>query len=105
MKRPPLFLRIKIQEQRALPGCWLPLFLLVPLALALLLVLSPFMLVAYIILRLRGRLRELPPALRAAFGVLCSARQIGAAWDVFCSTPGLRVDVSSRNERVHISVI
>ena len=105
MKRPPLFLRIRIQEKRALPGCWLPLFLIVPLAVALLVVLSPVILVAYLILRLEGRLERLPPGLRATFGVLCSIRRIRAACDLFCSTPGLRVDVSGRNERVNISVV
>jgi hypothetical protein len=105
MKRPPLFLRLKIQEKKALPGCWIPLFLLVPLALALLIVLSPLILVTYVILRLRGRRKRLPPVLTATLGVLCSWRGMRAACDLFCSTPGLRVDVSGRDERVHISVI
>jgi len=105
MKRPPLFLRIKIHERKVLPGCWLPLFLLLPLAIVLLIVLSPVILVAIIILRVRGRRKQLPLVLRVAFGVLCSMRGIRAACDLLCSTPGLRVDVSSRNERVHISVI
>ncbi|MBE0431491.1 MAG: hypothetical protein IBX67_06665 [Dehalococcoidia bacterium] len=105
MKRPPLFLRIKIQEQRALPGCWLPLFLLVPLALALLIVLSPLILVVYIIRRLRRRRKLLPLGLRVALGVLCSPRGVVAACDLLCSTPGLRIDVTNPDERVHISVI
>lgn len=105
MKRPPLFLRVKIHEKKVLPGCWLPLFLFVPLALVLLLVLSPFILIAFLIMRLRGRREQLPLVMRATFGVLCSPRRMGAACDLLCSTPGLRVDVSSRDERVHISVI
>ena len=105
MKRPPLFLHVKIQEKKALPGCWLPLFVLVPLALALLIVLSPLILVAYIIVRLRGRHKKLPTVLTATLGVLCSWRRMRAACDLFCSTTGLRVDVSGPDERVHISVI
>ena len=105
MKRPPLFLRLKIHEKKALPGCWLPLFLLVPLAIILLIALSPVILVVAIILRVRGRSGRLPLALRTAFSVLFSMRRMRAACDLLCSTPGLRVDVSGRSERVHISVI
>ena len=105
MKRPPLFLRVKIHEKKALPGCWLPLFLLVPLAIILLIILSPVLLVVAIVLRLRGRSGRLPLSLRTALRLLFSIRGMRAACDLLCSTPGLRVDVSGRNERVHISVI
>lgn len=105
MKRPPLFLRVKIQEKKALPGCWLPLFLLLPLALALLIALSPFILLLYIIRRLMGRRKQLPLGLKVALGVLLSPRGIVAACDLLCSTPGLRIDVTGRDERFHVSVI
>jgi hypothetical protein len=84
---------------------WLPLFLLLPLVLLLLIILSPLILVAVIVLRLTGREGQMPPVVRASLGIFCSVRRIGAAFDVLCSTPGLRVDVCNRNERVHVSII
>ncbi len=83
----------------------LPLFLLLPLAVALLIALSPFILVAVIILRLRGGERQLPPAARVPLGMICSLRGIRAAFDVLCSMPGLRVDVRNHNERIYVSII
>jgi len=93
MSRPPMLMRVQIHGEERRFFLWLPLFLLLPLALLLLIILSPLILVAIIILRLKGRGRHLsPPIIRAAF-------------DILCSMPGLRVDVSNRNERVYISVI
>jgi hypothetical protein len=54
---------------------------------------------------LSGRGRRQLRVARVAFGMLCSISGIRAAFDLLCSTRGLRVDVSGRNERVHISVI
>jgi len=105
MKRPPMLMHVKIHGKKRRPGLWLPLFLLVPLALVLLIVLSPLILLAVIILRVSGRRKRLSPVTGAVFGVLCSMRSIRAAFDLLCSIRGLRVDVSSHNERVHISVI
>ena len=84
---------------------WLPLFLLLPLALLVLIVLSPLILVAIIILWLAGREGQLSPVVRASLGILCSVRGIRAAFDVLWSMPGLQVDVWNRNERVHVSII
>jgi hypothetical protein len=87
-----MVMRVQIRGEEKRFCLWLPLFLLLPLALVLLIILSPLILVAIIILRLSGRGKHLSPIIRAAF-------------DVLCSMPGLRVDVSNRNERVYISVI
>ena len=103
MKRPPMLMRVQIHGEEGRFPLWLPLFLLLPLALALLIILSPLILIAAVILRVRRR--QLPPIARASLGMLCSVRCIRAAFDVLCSMPGLRVDVSNRNERVYVSVI
>ena len=105
MKRPPVLMRLQIRGKERGFGLWLPLFLLLPLLLLLLIVLSPLIVIAIIILRRRRQLDRLSPIARASIGMLCSPRGIRAAFDILCSTPGLRVDVSNDNERVHISVI
>ena len=103
MKRPPMLMRVQIHGEEGRFPLWLPLFLLLPLALALLIILSPLILIAAVILRVRRR--QLPPIARASFGMLCSVRCIRATFDVLCSMPGLRIDVSNRNERIYVSVI
>lgn len=104
MKRPPVLVRVQIRGEERKFRLWLPLFLLLPVALALLIVLSPVIL-AFIIIRVTGRERRLPPAARTSLGVLCSMRGIRVAFDVLCSMPGLRVDVRNNRERVYVSVI
>jgi hypothetical protein len=103
MKRPPLLIGVRCRGEDGTFPIWLPLFLLLPLALALLIAFSPLILAAIIVFRVRGR--QLSPVIRSAFGMLCSVRFIRAAWDVLCSMPGLRVDVRSGTDRVYVSVI
>jgi hypothetical protein len=105
VKRPPVFLRFKIKGERWLPGCWLPLFLLLPLIAVLLIILTPFILIAALIMRLSGRGQRQLRVIKAAFSVIFSLSRIKAAFDLLCSTTGFRVDVSGDNERVHISII
>ena len=105
MKRPPMVMRVQIRGAERRFRLWLPLFLLLPLALILLIVLSPVILVAMIMARLTGRGRRLWLAARASLGMLCSVRGIRAAFDVICSMPGLRVDVRNNKERVYVSII
>ena len=105
MKRPPMFLRLRVHGEKTRPRCWLPLFLLLPLILLILIILSPLILVVIIFLRLSGQGRRQLRVVRVAFGMLCSISGIRAAFDLLCSTRGFCVDVSGRNERVHISVI
>jgi hypothetical protein len=105
MKRPPLLIRVQFRGEEGGFPLWLPLFLLLPLALALLIALSPLILIAIVVLRLRGWERQLPPAARASLGALCSVRGIRAAFDVLCSMPGLRVDVRSGKDRIYVSII
>ncbi len=105
MKRPPMLMRVQIRGEERGFCLWLPLFLLLPLALVLLIALSPLILLAVIVLWLSGRGKRALLVTRIAFRLLCSMRLIRAAVDLLCSMPGLRVDIHSRNERIHVSVV
>lgn len=105
MKRPPMLMRVKIHGPEWRFPIWLPLFLLLPLALLLLIVLSPLILAAIIVLRLIGREGQLSPVVRTSLGILCSVRGIRATFDVLCSMPGLQIYVRNRNEHVHVRIV
>jgi hypothetical protein len=105
MKRPPLFLRLRIPGKKRRPGCWLPIFLLLPLALALLIVLAPVMLVVGAVVRRRGWRKPQLSTARVVVGMLCSVGGIMALVGLICSTPGLRVDVTDDDGRFEIAVI
>ena len=105
MKRPPVLMRVQIRGEERKFRLWLPLFLLLPLALVTLIILLPVILVAIIIVRVTGRRRRLSLVARTSLGILCSVRGIRAAFDVLCSMPGLRIDVCNNKERVYVSII
>ena len=46
MNRPPMLMHLKFQSENGKFGLWLPLFLLIPLALVVLIILSPLILIA-----------------------------------------------------------
>jgi hypothetical protein len=92
MSWPPMLMHIKIHNKNTNFGIWLPLFLLFPVVLVLFLILSPFILIAVIILWHKGWGKLVLFSLVAAF-VAC--------W----SLKGLKVDVQEPNERVLISII
>ncbi|MBM3157912.1 MAG: hypothetical protein FJ004_11605 [Chloroflexi bacterium] len=92
MNRPPTWMHIRIQGERRGFGLWLPLFLLLPLALVVLIILSPLILISVLILLPGGRALWALRVLRAAFGVFCSLR-------------GIRIDIQSRYQSVYISVV
>ena len=92
MNRPPTWMHIRIQGNRKGFGLWLPLFLLLPLALVVLIILSPLILIAVIVLWPSGKGIWALHVLRAAFRVFCSLR-------------GLRIDIQSRHQSVYISVV
>ena len=92
MNRPPTWMHIKVQGERRGFGLWLPLFLLLPLALVVLIILSPLILIGIIMLWPSGRGKWALLVLRAAFPVFCSLR-------------GLRIDIQSRHQSVYISVV
>jgi hypothetical protein len=85
-------MHLRFQNENRKFGLWLPLFLLLPIALVVLIILSPLILIAILVLWPSGWGKLALHVLKAA-GVL------------FCSMPGLEVDVQRRHECVYISVI
>ena len=92
MNRPPLWMRVKIRGENGNFGLWLPLFLLIPLALVVLIILSPLILIAVLVLWPSG------------WGKL-AVLALWAAVVPFCSLRGLKVDIQNRRESVHVSVV
>lgn len=92
MNRPPMLMHIRIQNENAKFGLWLPLFLLIPLALVILIILSPLILIAILVLWPSGWGKWALLGLWAAFVSFCSLR-------------GLKVDIQSRNQYVYVSVV
>ena len=105
MKRPPMLMRVQVRGKESGFGLWLPLFLLLPLALVLLIILSPVIVIAIMILRWGRWLDRLPAIVRTCVSILCSVRRMRAAFGVICSMPGLRIEVHNSDERVYVSVI
>jgi hypothetical protein len=103
MKRPPVVMRVQVRAEREKHSLWLPLFLLLPLALVIVIILSPLIVIAVIVLRVRrGHVWSL---VAPYLPTLCSVRGIRAGWDLLCATPGLQVDVRNRHEKVYVSII
>ena len=92
MNMPPTLMHIKIQNKDANFGLWLPLFLLIPLALVVLIILSPLILIAVLVLWPSGWGR---------WALLC----LEAAFVSFWAIRGLKVDVQNPDGCVYISVI
>ena len=92
MKRPPMLMHMRIQGQRRGFGLWLPLFLVMPLALVVFIILSPLILVGTIILWPSGWGKRALFTLRAAI-------------EIFWSMRGLSIDVHSGRQCVSISVV
>jgi hypothetical protein len=92
MKRPPMLMHVKIRGEGRGFGLWLPLFLLLPLALAAFIILSPLILIAILVFWPSGwRKRGL--------------HIFGAAFEVFNSMRGLKVDVQSGHHCIYISAV
>jgi len=92
MRRPPMLMHMRIEGDKGGFGLWLPLFLLLPLALVVFILLSPLILLTAIVLWPSGwgeRTLSIP----------------GAATGVFWSMRGLEVDVRSGHQCVAISII
>jgi hypothetical protein len=92
MTRPPLWMHVKIHGEHRGFGLWLPLFLLLPLALVVFIILSPLILIAILILWPSGLGRRALLALKASVGIFWALR-------------GLKVDVQGRRQSVYISVV
>ena len=92
MKRPPMLMHVKIRGQEKGFGFWLPLFLLLPLALVVFIILSPLILIAVLILWPSDWGKRAVLVLKTTF-------------EVFSSLHGLRVDFQSNNKCLYISVV
>ena len=92
MKRPPMLMHVKIRGERCRFGLWLPLFLLLPLALAVFIIVAPLILIAIPIFWPSGwRKRAL--------------HIFGAVFEIICSMRGIKVDVQSDHDYVYISAV
>ena len=78
MNRPPLLMHLRLRNEEHNFGLWLPLFLLIPIALVVYIILSPLILLAIIVLWPTGWGKV---ALLAPW----------YAWNCFCATRGLKL--------------
>jgi hypothetical protein len=92
MNRPPVLMHLRFRNQEHNFGLWLPLFLLLPLALVVLIILSPLILIAVLALWPSGWGRRALLVLKTAF-------------EGFCSMRGLKVDVKGRLQQIYITVV
>jgi hypothetical protein len=92
MRRPPLWMRLRFQNPERDFRLWLPLFLLLPLALVVLIILSPLILIALLVLWPTGWAEW-------------ALRVMGRVGGIFCAMRGLEVDVKSRDQYVYISIV
>lgn len=92
MSWPPMLMHVKIHSKDANFGLWLPLFLLAPLVLAILLVLSPLILIALFVCYCLGWGKMVWFAIQMVFISL---------WNLH----GLKVDVQNAKETVFISIV
>ena len=92
MKRPPMLMHLRFQGEEKGFGLWLPLFLLLPLALVVFIILSPLILIAFIVLWPSGWGKRVLLVLKTA----C---------EMFWSIRGLKVDIQGSNQCIYISVL
>ena len=92
MIRPPLLMHMRFHKGEKQFGIWLPLFLLIPLALVVLIILSPLIIIAIVVLWPSGWGKRALLVLRVAI-------------EIFVSIRGLTVDIQSRQQYVIISVV
>jgi len=95
MNWPPMLMHVKVKNEKTDFGLWLPLFLLFPLALVVLLILSPLILIGILVMLALGQGRWVE------FGFRCLWVAVVSSW----ALRGLRVDVQGRNETVQVTVI
>jgi hypothetical protein len=90
MKRPPMMMHVKVQSEEKNFGLWLPLFLLIPLALVVLIILSPLLFVVFLIW---------------PDWAIWGLKVLWAAFESFTAMRGLEVDVQDNRRQVHVSVV
>jgi hypothetical protein len=92
MSWPPMLMHIKVRNHETNFGLWLPLFLLAPLVLVIILILSPLILIALIVFWCLGWGRIAWFTIRMVFVSL---------WNLH----GLKIDVQNPKETVFISIV
>jgi hypothetical protein len=95
MNWPPMLMHVKVKNRKSDFGIWLPLFLLLPLALVAMIILSPFILIAILVLCALGYGRWV------SWGFRCLWVAIVSSW----ALKGLKVNVQNGDEYVFISVV
>ena len=92
MKRPPILMHVKIRNERRGLNLWIPIFLLLPLALAIFIIVAPLILIVIPIFWPSGRRRR--------------ALQIfGVVFEIICSMRGINVDMQSNHDYFYISAV
>jgi hypothetical protein len=95
MNWPPMLMHVKVKNEESDFGFWLPLFLLFPLALVVLIILSPLIIIGIIVLCTLGHGRWV------WWGFRCLWVAIVSSW----ALRGLKVDVQNGNKHVFVSVV
>jgi hypothetical protein len=95
MNWPPMLMHVKVKNEKSDFGFWLPLFLLFPLALVVLIVLSPLIIIGIIVLCALGYGRWV------WWGFRCLWVAVVSSW----ALRGLKVDVQNGNKHVFVSVV
>jgi hypothetical protein len=91
MKCPPYLMRVRIKNRDRKINLWIPLFIILPLILILLIIMSPFILIATAVLWCFGWGKPLLMIIPAAIVCLCALR-------------GLEVNVNRGGKGLLVSV-
>ncbi len=92
MNWPPMLMHIHVKNEKSDFGLWLPLFLLLPLALVVLIILLPLIIVGLLIFWDSG-------------WPIWALKVLWAAIVSYWSLRGLKVDVQDGNKYVYVSVV
>jgi hypothetical protein len=95
MNWPPMLMHLKIKKEKADFELWLPLFLLFPLALVILIILSPLIIIGILVLLMLGQERWVE------WGLRCLWVAIVSSW----ALRGLQVDVQGRKGTVQVTIV
>jgi Na+-driven multidrug efflux pump len=95
MNWPPMLMHLKVKNEKADFGLWLPLFLLFPLALVVLIMLSPLILIGILVLLVLGQERWV------TWGLRCFWFAIVSSW----ALRGFQVDVRGRKGLVQMTIV
>jgi hypothetical protein len=90
MSRPPLLMHLKVENERSDFGIWLPLFLILPVALVVFIILSPFIIIALMFSPDWG---------------WWSLKVIWAAVTSYWAMRGLEVEVQDSRQHLVVSVV